>query len=276
MVRQAPCRPRCSRVRWTQHHRNQVATPTVRDGPCADARHDAGRAHLGQVLGYWLSRSRWSFRQLQELTQWATGEARPLHSSAIAHVRNGNLRQPGFKIFEALDAVNLAVDDWQQHGADFCTQRYGPLPRNIAPSDLEGAIVLQHPATQEPITLCDWFLIFCGRLQLPCADTISITPSQAPDASTKLLAMIDDAIAPQALPPRAALDAIVAAYPVTDRKRQARLRDWIVRGHHLDPDTIEEELEPLAVTLSVLRGLDPADYTDQDLWRELIRDRRRS
>jgi hypothetical protein len=149
------------------------------------------------VLGYWLSRSRWSFRQLQELTQWATGEARPLHSSAIAHVRNGNLRQPGFKIFEALDAVNLAVDDWQQHGADFCTQRYGPLPRNIAPSDLEGAIVLQHPATQEPITLCDWFLIFCGRLQLPCADTISITPSQAPDASTKLLAMIDDAIAPK-------------------------------------------------------------------------------
>lgn len=253
-----------------------MPAPTVRDGPSIDLRHDAGRAHLGQVMGYWLSRSRWSFRQLQDLTQWATGEDRPLHSSAIAHVRNGNLRQPGFKIFEALAAVNLAVDDWQQHGADYCTARYGPLPRNITPSDVADAIVLQHPDTQDPLTLCDWFLIFCGRLQLPCADSITITPSQAPDASAKLLAMIDDAIAPLALPPRAALDAIAAAYPVTDRKRQARLRDWLVRGHHLDPDTIEEELEPLAATIASLRGISPDAYTSQDLWRDLIRDRRRS
>lgn len=253
-----------------------MVSPSVRDGPSIAARHDAGRAHLGQVLGYWLSRSRWSFRKLQELSGWATGEDRPLPNSAIAHVRNGNLRQPGFRIFEALCAVNLAVDDWQQHGADYCTARYGPLPRTIAPPDLDDAIVLQHPDTQEPLTLCDWFLIFCGRLMLPFADQITITPSQASDASAKLLAMIDDAIAPQALPPRAALDAIVAAYPITDRKRQARLRDWLVRGHHLDPDTIEEELEPLAATIATLRGINPDTYTTQDLWRDLIRDRRRS
>ena len=86
-------------------------------------RHAEGRSYLGQVLAWWLGRSGISYNQLGTLSDWANGEAGLLISSQISHLRRASLRNPNWRLIEAICGVNQAIYDWQTHGPEACAKR---------------------------------------------------------------------------------------------------------------------------------------------------------
>jgi hypothetical protein len=238
-------------------------------------RHTRGRAHFAQTIAWWITRSQFSYRQMQVLADWATGERRILIPSQIAHLRHANLRSPTLTLFDALHELNCAIHQWHHATLAEVVEQYGPLPAGVTHAILDSAVWLPQPDHDNPLTYCQWVELFTGRLQLPYVDSITLSDREAVLISEELAELINSCIAALQLGPRDGIDRFLAAYPVSDKARQARLRDLVLLGRAMDPDEIEDELAALAVAVSSLRSLPEGSYGPGDLYAELVAGRRR-
>ena len=76
----------------------------------ATERHNRGRAHLGHVLNYWLSKSNLTTRQLSRIADWGLDERGWLHDAKISHIRrNAFIRALPMRYLDAMGAANQAA-----------------------------------------------------------------------------------------------------------------------------------------------------------------------
>lgn len=238
-------------------------------------RHAIGKAHMAQVLGWWLGRSSLSYAQLSALAGWATGEPGILISSQITHIRKARLTNVNWRIIEALTEANVAIWRWHSSGSDACFRVYGPFGSNLLSTDLlDGCTWLPSPdEPDQPLNFEEWCLIFAGRLNLPYVGTIVEVPrADAVLLNQQLSQLINDQLARLRLPPRDAIRTLLDAYPGSEPNDRARLQGLILGTDTLTADELEQQLPAIATAIGTLRQ---QSCSALDLYSELVADRKR-
>lgn len=239
-------------------------------------RHARGRAHLAQVLAYWLGRSGLSYAQLAALADWATGERSIMATSQITHLRHARLSNVNWRLIEALTESNLACWRWHTHGPDACFSRYGPFGSSIlTASIMDAATWLPSPDEPgEPLNFAEWCELFAGRIELLyIGTTVEITPREAPLLNQELAQFLNDQLASLNLSPRDAMQALLEGYRVPDDRRRQRLQNLILGTETIPTADLQDDLPRIAAAVAALRGV--SNYTERELYAELTQGRRR-
>jgi hypothetical protein len=252
-------------------------TPPIGSRLLASRRHLHGRQHFAATLNWWLGRSAFSHARLGAIADWALGENGWLISSQVSHLRNANVRQPGYQSLDALCCANEAIWRWQVKGKGDCHRIYGPHSGyGIEDGWLDEAVWLGHPDEPEaPLNFGDWCELVVGYLELPYVGDVVLSPGEAKDLSQRLAALLEGIVKGQGLGIRDGMARIIECYPVQERNRRERLRGVVLGLYDYSQEDLIEELWALAVTVAALRGQDPAGYGPAELHAELTSSRRR-
>jgi hypothetical protein len=240
-------------------------------------RHALGRAHFGEVLGWWFARGSLSHSRLLQICEWVSGEAGLIGSSQISHLRNAAIRNPNWLLIEGVCNVNLGIHKWQIEGPKSCFKAYGPFGKGIdGESALNEAIWLPMPNADVPLQFHDWCNLFTGRLMLSYVDEVIVSPSDSSRLNEELAKLLEEVIEGQGLGFRRGMAELLRAYPVTDDTRRQRLRSLILGESTMLGDEIQQELASIAAAIEIIRELEPGSYGPQQLWRELTSNRKRT
>lgn len=240
-------------------------------------RHALGRAHCGEVLGWWFARSNLTHARLIAICEWVSGEPGLLGSSQITHLRNAAIRNPNWLLIEGICNVNLGIHKWQTEGPQACFQAYGPFGKGPDGEAMLGdAIWLPRPDADVPLQFGDWCAIFTGRLTLSYVDEVIVSSADASRLNEELAKLLEEVIEAQGLGLRRGMTELLNAYPVADESRRQRLRRLIIGEATMLPDEIQQELASIAAAIETIRELEPGSYGPQQLWRELTSNRKRT
>jgi hypothetical protein len=240
-------------------------------------RHALGRAHFGEVLGWWFARGSLSHSRLLTICEWVSGEEGLIGSSQISHLRNAAIRNPNWLLFEGICNINLGIHKWQTDGPKACYQAWGPLGKGPSgEAGMEEAIWLPMPDADVPLQFHDWCDLFTGRITLPYVDEVIVSSSDGARLNEELAKLLEEVIEGQGLGFRRGMAELLRAYPVEDESRRQRLRGVILGEATMLGDEIQQELASIAAAIEIIRELEPGSYGPQQLWRELTSNRKRT
>lgn len=250
-------------------------TPSIDSAPLATAsnaqeRQAQGVRNLAALLNYWLARSNWSHNAMAALSDWAYGEASPMQGAVISRCRNGSqARGAGLAHLDALAELNRALWMWHERGAAKTIERYGLFSSwGIQQEWLDDGVWLPSvDQPSEPLDLCDLALIMAGRLQLPYLAPWHVARTEATRLCGAVSSLLDGIASDRKWGPGEATRRLIEAYPSTDRKRQARLRELLSGQKPLAAAELEQELPALAEMIR--RVSDLATYGPAELLDEL-------
>ena len=130
-----------------------VYQPALNDAPEAVAQFEQGPVQFARMFRRWMDGNSWSHPVLSKLALSAMGGTGWLHSSQIAGLRAGTLRNPGPRTFIALAVFNQALHTYR-------TERR--LIRGTSSSrDYANAVPILDENGNPP-TLGWWIEVFCG------------------------------------------------------------------------------------------------------------------
>ena len=240
-------------------------------------RHALGRAHFGEVLGWWFARGSLSHSRLLGICDWVSGEPSLVGSSQISHLRNASIRNPNWLLVEGICNINLGIHKWQIEGPKACIQDWGPSGKGPdMEKAMEEAIWLPMPDADVPLQFRDWCDLFTGRLMLSYVDEVIVSPSDGSRLNEELAKLLEEVIEGQGIGFRRGMAELLRAYPVTDDTRRQRLRALILGEATMLGDEIQRELPTIAAAIEIIRELEPGTYGPQQLWRELTSNRKRT
>lgn len=255
-----------------------AADPPPPPNPLPSRRHIHGRAHLANVVNWWMARSGFSHAHLSALADWGLGEQRWLIGSQISHIRNNHYKRSSLQTFEALGAANLLLWSWVVEGAEKCQKRYGPRPSQaLTDTTLNAGVWLQHPThTDEPLEFENFCSIFAGRLTLPYVDTVVVSPSEARVLTIALADLLDAIVCGWSGTLRERIARLMESYPPTDATRRERLRKVLLGSETLSQEQLEQELLSCSHMVRLARGLPEGSYGPAELYGELSSGRQRT
>lgn len=246
-----------------------VSAPTTPRPRHVTLRHEQGRSYLGTVLNYWMRRSDLTHQQMARIADWGLGEGGLLSPSQISHLRNRNiLRGASPRNLDGLVGANRAIHLWHTEGQEGAWRKLGPHPAwRVEREWLDGAIWLARPDDEtQPLTYGDFAELSVGYLTLPYLGEVSLSPTEWSDLSLRLNQLLNSLATGGT--PMEGIARVVAAYPIQDPARQARLRDLLL-GATWTREELETELYALAVLVATLRGIPVSDYGPTQLHAEL-------
>ena len=130
-----------------------VLQPALNDTPEAVEQFEQGPVQFARMFRRWMDGNSWSHPVLSKLALCAMGGTGWLHSSQIAGLRAGTLRNPGPRTFVALAVFNQALHTYR-------TERR--LIRGTSSSrDYANAVPILDE-NDNPPTLGWWVEVFCG------------------------------------------------------------------------------------------------------------------
>jgi hypothetical protein len=228
------------------------------------------------LINYWLRRSDLSHDQLARIADWGLGETGWLTSTQISHLRNRNVaRGASARNIDGIAGANRAIWLWNDQGHDVAMQELGPHSSwGVDPEALGRAIWL--PSERHPGECLDYGEIAsvnAGRLTLGYLNAVALSPSEAPDLSVRLSALLNELVSGGT--PAEGIGRVLDAYPLDDLERREHVRDLML-GAHWTQEQMERELYVIAVTISRLRGEQNSDYGPAQLHAELASHRRRT
>lgn len=238
----------------------------------ASQRHDHGVATMAALLNHWLGSSKLSHDQLVAVASWGLNERGMIDGAVISRARNGKqVRGLSWRHLDALSAANRAIWLWQTKGQDGAWKVLGPHGGwGVREEWLNDATWLPHPEYgSEPMTFGDLAEVLAGYQDVPYLTTPLLSPGEARQMSDRVVQLLEGSATERGWGPREAVRQMVAAYPVTDRARQQRLRGLIVGEQTLARGDLELELHALAEMIRATRGLRPGSYGPAELRREL-------
>lgn len=225
-------------------------------------RHDQGRLHFAAVMNFWVSRSNLSHSQVAAIAAWGAGEDSLLHTSQVSKLRNAVMATPFLKLFEGLEGMNSAVWTWQLQGPDAAREQFGPLPRVVAPAEMDGAIWLADPRSPaRPLGFCGLLEVFVGRLTLPYVASLQVSPSEAQVVSDAIGERLDQWLSQQG-GTREGFRRLQAALPDSPAPEMARLRQLVIGSAAYQADEIADLMPWLAdvLNLTVEQPLTAAEW----------------
>jgi hypothetical protein len=250
-----------------------MATPRPRP---ATLRHERGRTNLASLLNWWMRRAHFSHDQLARIADWGMGEVGCLSSPQISHLRNANVAKGASgKHLDAMAAANHAVWLWQTAGEEQAVKELGPYSSwGVQPEWLKDACWLESDRHQgAPLSFGEFCEVNAGRLELSYVTDVALSPTESTQLSHRLMELLND-LAPGATPVEG-IRGVLAAYPLEDPERRARLQDLMLGGQWSRIE-LEEELYAVAMTVATLRGDPPGSYGPVQLHAELAAPRRRT
>lgn len=244
--------------------------------PATD-RHNHGRAHLGHVLNYWLSKSNLTTRQLSRIADWGLDERGWLHDAKISQIRrNAFIRALPMRYLDAMGSANQAIWTWQCRGEQEALAKYGPPSKDRIKTEwLDRAIWLPHPDyPSEPLGPADWFDVATGYLELPQVASPVLAPAEGPQLTDELCKLLSNLVATESY--RDQVRHLVRLYPIADKERRDRFASVLIGATTYESAEMEAELYAMSEVVRSLRGLTAKDYGPAELYAELTRDRRQS
>jgi len=240
-------------------------------------RHAIGRAHFGEVLGWWFAKGKLSHKRIEMISTWIHRDRNVVASSQVSHIRNATLANPNWVLIEGIANVNTAIHLWQTSGPRECFRVYGPFGKGIeGEAAMDEAIWLPLPNEDQPLRFRHWCEIFAGMLELPYVDEVIISPGSASRLNEELAALLERVILQSGLTFRDGLQRFMGFYPVTDESRRSRLQSYAMGREVLETEQIRLELASIATAIERMRDLEPGSYGPQNLWREMTSNRKRT
>ena len=191
-----------------------------------------------------------------------------LSSSYISRLRNLALANgPTVRHLAALAALNRICWTWDTKGEASAIKTAGPYSNwGITLPMLRQSIWLPIPDDEgNPLEEGEWMLLALGRLELPYLGPGLLSPKQSQVMSKALGDLLHHLLEAQGLPFRDAMAKVMAAYPVSNTRRQQRLQDLILGKQLLSSADVEEEVMALSQLVGQLRGrtVSPSELLDE-------------
>lgn len=239
----------------------------------ATERHDEGRKALAAMVGHWMVRGGLSLEQLSLIAAWGLNERGLMDKSILSRIRTGaKVRGASLPQVDALAAANMAIWLWQVRGKQKAWAKLGPHSGwGVRDEWLDSACWLAHPDhPADPLEYGDMAEVLAGYLDLPYVGPAPLSAADARVASDQLARLLDRICAERGWGAMAGLRNLMAAYPVTDRGRQQRMRRVITGEQLLSGDELAGELHALAEMVREARQLKPGQYGPGELQAELM------
>lgn len=225
----------------------------------------------------WVNRSGLSHAELAAIAGWGLGEDGFIDKSVISRIKNGKQeRGAGFRHMDALAAANHAIWLWQTKGQRAAWDELGPHTAwGVQDSSLKDATWLPHPDdADQPLRFTDLVEVLAGYLEVPDLMPPALSASDADRFNRELPELLDEVITGQGWGVREGIRQLLAAYPVDEAKRKAKLRAVILGDEQYSGDELEMELHALAEMIRVVRELKVGTYGPAELTVELRTGRR--
>lgn len=256
---------------------DSMPAPSPRSPRPATKRLQLGQERFASLVAYWLKQSDVSLRQFCQIIDWAVGEPGWIGNGQLSQMSRGNVQKVSIKYLQAFAATNHAIWLWHTHGPDRAIRELGPHSIwGVDPAWMNSAAWL--PAPDQPdceLNLGDLAEVLAGNLELPYVAT-QLSPREGVLMSKELAHLLGQLAGDLNLPPRDAIEALLAAYPSADSQRRRLIRDLILGDAELTTEEMTEELAGLAEMVRVIRKLPVGDYGPAELRAELVAKRRRS